>query len=370
MTTAQILIAGLVTLGAGLSFLNALGAWLTPRRRYPDVWLVSCLFVCLALFLMRGVLELTGQLTRYSEFGALQFTWSYLIGPLMYLWFRATVTGGFQLSRRHWLLLAIVLPFLLLDVSAAMQPETHAEYFDTCLLARLTGDSSVNYMRLSAIAAIAVYASNGALFVATLLQLRDLWRVSEMPPRVRLLWIFLAGALVAQPLLLISDLLVWPLLGHAGLAAISLMFAAQYLARIRDPELVQELRATTQRKSYERSAIQGVDAAAARDQLDRLMRDERLYLDEELSLEGLAAELGLSRHQLSGLLNETIGKNFHTYLNEFRVAAACDMLRRERRRSVLSIAHAVGFNSKSSFHSAFQKFTGHTPLQYRAGFSD
>ncbi|MEQ9366696.1 MAG: AraC family transcriptional regulator [Leptospirales bacterium] len=370
MTTAEILIVGLVSLGTGLTALNALGAWLTPERRYPDVWLVSCLFVCLALFLLRGALELSGQLSRFSGFGALQFTWSYLIGPLMYLWFRATVTGGFRPRGRHWLLLAGVLPFLLLDAAAALQPATHAEYFDTCLVARLTGDSTVNYMRLSGIAAIAVYASNGALFVATLLQLRGLWRVSEMPARVRLLWIFLAGALIAQPLLLASDLLVLPLLGHAGLAAISLMFAAQHLARIHDPELVQELRATTQRKSYERSALHGVDAAAARDRLDRLMRDERLYLDEELSLEGLATELGLSRHQLSGLLNETLGKNFHTYLNEFRVAAACEMLRQERRRSVLSIAHAVGFNSKSSFHSAFQKFTGHTPLQYRARTAD
>jgi AraC-like DNA-binding protein len=127
-----------------------------------------------------------------------------------------------------------------------------------------------------------------------------------------------------------------------------------------------ELRRTTRRKSYERSALQNVDIDSARARLDELMRDERLYLDEELSLDSLGAELHLSRHQLSQLLNERIGKNFNEYLNEFRVRDACRMLIEEPERSVLSIAHAVGFNSKSSFHTAFRKFTGRTPLQFRA----
>lgn len=366
MITLNTWLAGIVAFGAGLSLLQAVSAWLDRDRTSPHVWFVSCLFICLALFLARGALELSGNLARHAGFWVMQFSWSYLIGPLLYLWLRSTIQGAYQPGGRSVALMFGGLPFAALDLYILAQPETHAEYLNTCLVSRLGGESSIDYFTLSGWAALAVYATNAAFSVGTLVTLRGLWSGASMPASVRLLWIFLAGALLALPLLLLGDLFVWPRATHLGLIAITMMLAVQHLARLRDPQLVPELRRTTRRKSYERSALQNVDAEAALERLRQLMEEDRLYLDEELSLEGLAEELRMSRHQLSGLLNEKAGKNFHAFLNEYRVAAACAMLRDEPQRSVLSIAHAAGFNSKSSFHSAFQKFTGVTPLQYRA----
>jgi len=52
-------------------------------------------------------------------------------------------------------------------------------------------------------------------------------------------------------------------------------------------------------------------------------------------------------------------------INQYRIKEAKKMLIEESERSVLSIAYAVGFNSKSSFYEAFSRFTGKTPVQYR-----
>ncbi|MCB1305092.1 MAG: AraC family transcriptional regulator, partial [Leptospiraceae bacterium] len=64
-------------------------------------------------------------------------------------------------------------------------------------------------------------------------------------------------------------------------------------------------------------------------------------------------------------LNDYLGTNFYSYLAQFRIREACEMLRSEQERTILSIAYACGFNSKSSFHSAFKKELGMSPGEFR-----
>ena len=96
-----------------------------------------------------------------------------------------------------------------------------------------------------------------------------------------------------------------------------------------------------------------------------IMKEIRPYLDEECSLQQIAEDLEITPHQLSQLINEHLGVNFNAYINRFRIDAACKMLLEEKNRSVLSIAYAIGFNSKSSFYEAFSKNMGLTPKDFR-----
>ncbi|MCR9145080.1 MAG: helix-turn-helix domain-containing protein [bacterium] len=99
--------------------------------------------------------------------------------------------------------------------------------------------------------------------------------------------------------------------------------------------------------------------------LEVLMTEEKCFADEDLDIQRLADLLEIKRHQLSELLNHIIGLDFKSYLNQFRVQEARELLLAEPDRSVLSIAFAVGFNSKSSFHQVFRKFAGVTPTEFR-----
>ena len=99
--------------------------------------------------------------------------------------------------------------------------------------------------------------------------------------------------------------------------------------------------------------------------LDSLMHEERLFCDEDLSLETLAGYMGLRRHQLSELIRTVHNTNFYGYINGLRIQCAREMLIAEPDRSILSIALAAGFNSKSTFNAEFRKRTNLTPGQFR-----
>ncbi|MEL7148342.1 MAG: helix-turn-helix domain-containing protein, partial [Bacteroidota bacterium] len=101
------------------------------------------------------------------------------------------------------------------------------------------------------------------------------------------------------------------------------------------------------------------------ERLQQLMEEEQVYKKPELSLELLASELSVSRHLLSQLLNENLQKGFHQYVNDYRIAEACRILKANQHYSIEAIGHEVGFNSRSSFFAAFKKKVGMTPARFR-----
>ncbi len=88
---------------------------------------------------------------------------------------------------------------------------------------------------------------------------------------------------------------------------------------------------------------------------------------QDLTLGGLASELGITPHQLSQILNERLEKSFSAYVNQYRVMEARELIAKEPDRSLLSVCHAAGFNSKSAFNRAFRQVCGETPQQFRHG---
>lgn len=99
--------------------------------------------------------------------------------------------------------------------------------------------------------------------------------------------------------------------------------------------------------------------------LEKVMTEKAVYKNPDLKLHELSREIQLSGHQLSALLNEHLGKNFTTYINEFRIAEACKMMTTDPRFTLEAIGYEVGFNSKSTFFAAFKKIKGVTPASFQ-----
>jgi AraC-like DNA-binding protein len=118
---------------------------------------------------------------------------------------------------------------------------------------------------------------------------------------------------------------------------------------------------------YERSSLTREQAEQAEKLLLAVMENDRLYLDEDLSLRTLSEKVGLPSAHVSQVLNDRLKKNFYDFVNGFRVEAAKRMLRDPRRRNekILAVAFDTGFASKVAFNRVFKKFAGMTPSAYR-----
>jgi AraC-like DNA-binding protein len=99
----------------------------------------------------------------------------------------------------------------------------------------------------------------------------------------------------------------------------------------------------------------------------RFMTEKEPYLDASLSLHDLSRLTKIPSRELSLAINQELNKHFFDFVNEYRIEKAKQMLTDPDKKeyTVLEILYDVGFNSKSSFNTAFKKHTGYTPTQYR-----
>jgi AraC-like DNA-binding protein len=100
-------------------------------------------------------------------------------------------------------------------------------------------------------------------------------------------------------------------------------------------------------------------------ELQRHMQSAQPWLKIDLTLGELATGINVAPHHLSQIINSEFGKSFASYINEYRVGEACQLLVGDNDKSVLDVALDSGFSSKSSFNASFKKHTGMTPSEYR-----
>lgn len=103
--------------------------------------------------------------------------------------------------------------------------------------------------------------------------------------------------------------------------------------------------------------------------LDSLMREDRLYRLETLSIAALALRVGVPEYRLRRLINGQLGhRNFAAFLNQWRLGdvklALADQTQREV--PISTIALDAGFQSFGPFNRSFKAETGLTPTEFRA----
>ncbi len=110
-------------------------------------------------------------------------------------------------------------------------------------------------------------------------------------------------------------------------------------------------------------SVPGIDGLAHR--LDQLNRENQPYLNPSLTLSDLASMLGTNQTYMSAFINQQLGLNFNDYLNNLRVQHASKLLiNPDNRYSMEQIFEMSGFNSKSTFYTAFKKHAGVSPAAF------
>lgn len=122
-------------------------------------------------------------------------------------------------------------------------------------------------------------------------------------------------------------------------------------------------------KKYQSPVISENEEVAILASLDDYMQSKKVFLDPQLKITDLSRYTKLPRRHISQAINNKLGLNFYQYVNRFRIKEAQRLMAEDgfSRYSMAGIASQAGFNSRSSFYTAFKDQTGCTPAKFNKG---
>jgi len=297
------------------------------------------------------------------------------IGPLLYFYIRSTLEPEFRLGRRHFYSTVVDLfphaasvVYILLLIGGLLNPhvnygfgtflDDYQQYADIPRWLSLSGYLYLSFRYLSRVREAAGPAA--CAWPLTLTRVFSafsiLWLIFLIPyelPRF-------SNALIARldwyPLYLpIVGLIYW--LGVKG-----------YFISYRPVTGLIRGKAgvSVETSAPTRSILSPEIVAPAVEALKKAMEQDRLWLDPELNLGGLARHCGLAPKTLSAVLNQHLDKPFNQLVNEYRIAAfKTRLLQPESRElTIAGLAYDCGFNSLPTFQRAFKSLTGLTPKEF------
>ena len=90
---------------------------------------------------------------------------------------------------------------------------------------------------------------------------------------------------------------------------------------------------------------------------------ENHYMNE-ISVEDMAANLGLNRSYFSKIFKKATQKSPQDFLIQYRINKACELLR-STGMPIVQVAHLVGYNNQFHFTRAFKKLMNLPPQEWR-----
>lgn len=123
---------------------------------------------------------------------------------------------------------------------------------------------------------------------------------------------------------------------------------------------------------YKYSPLTSDMVQVIRNDLLKLLKEDKIYLENTISLDKISELLDIDRYAVSQVINQGFNKNFYELINDYRIDHAITILKEnsELKKSnqkikVIDLVYDCGFNNKVSFYKAFKKRKGMTPKEYR-----
>jgi AraC-like DNA-binding protein len=175
-----------------------------------------------------------------------------------------------------------------------------------------------------------------------------------------------ADASVELPVYIAYPVKVWSLIA----VGIALLFVGYLLYQRKRNARNRHQSAASAKKSseekYKSSRFSEEDCKRLTEQLNKLMAEQKPYINPDLKLSDLAAMLNTSGHTLSYLFNQHLNINYYDYLNDYRIAEFKRLVAQQQSSlyTLSALAEQSGFSSRAAFFRYFKKATGITPNEY------
>ena len=175
---------------------------------------------------------------------------------------------------------------------------------------------------------------------------------------------FLLVLFISVKLFFVHDLGDYIICSYATVTIYALGFQA-----LREKELFQAY--SVDSKKYIKSGLNDELKIEILKKVLDVMEREKYYTNKLISLPDLAKKVNTSANNLSQVLNEKLNTTFFEFIANYRAKEAQDILsdKSNSNLKIEDIAELVGYNSKSAFNTAFKKYTGKTPSDFRKNLS-
>ncbi|MEO6176606.1 MAG: helix-turn-helix domain-containing protein [Flavobacterium circumlabens] len=336
-----------------------------------------------ALFLLITVVDTIEPLFNLmadgpSNLGMLRNTFAFLQIPAFYLYIVSVCYSDFKFKPKH---LAHLLPFLIVNAVLA------ARFYAVDLASKINFINNRQDMIELQFTHILFHLQTAVYIIAVFMLLRKakkLYLENYAGTSVTSYnWLF-QFTIVLTVLYLItlfknifkfSD---YPYISEwikIGLLVFQLLIICWYLFKaLNHPDLFRnidsKLKLVSDIISEEENSELAVNEEVYQEELLKLkmyMTEEKPFLNPSLTIQDVSAAIQIPVRDLSILINHKLEQHFYDFINTYRIENAMTILRDNAKSkvTVLEILYEVGFNSKSSFNTAFKKHTGHTPTDYR-----
>jgi AraC-like DNA-binding protein len=122
---------------------------------------------------------------------------------------------------------------------------------------------------------------------------------------------------------------------------------------------------SAEKVKYKRSSITPDKSEKFFLELTNLMKAKKPFKAYIISLAQLSEMLDLTPSEVSQIINENSRMNFNDFINKYRVEEAKKLFLDHKDWLIKEIMYESGFQSTSTFNSAFKKFTGMSPTKFR-----
>jgi AraC-like DNA-binding protein len=337
--------------------------------------------ILLSLFLLVNAQDSSGLFAHYFLYpkfpglGMLFNSSVFLKLPLLYLYILSVIYSNFKLKKKHlWHLSFWIMNLLVLTPRFFAVDFEEKEAF--LALGKQTPEIITSYILIHL--EIAVYFTMCFIAIkkykSLLLENYSNASLFNYKWLFQLILLYAITAFIAtfKNAFLFAHLETALMFSQTGVSLIALgIITWVVLKALHNPELFRGVNSNLQ--LVRQLVIENTDLVKEEDDINEIvllkkhMNTAEPFLNATLTIDDLASQMEIPTKDLSILINHNLNQHFFDFVNSYRIKKAMQILQDpiNKHLTILEILYDVGFNSKSSFNTAFKKQTHLTPTQYR-----
>ncbi|WP_127131700.1 helix-turn-helix domain-containing protein [Pseudoflavitalea rhizosphaerae] len=354
MNIGQQILFFISALGAFNGILLSLYLFFNPKRRTVPAFLLACLLLAISIRTVKSVFVVFNP-DLPKIFLQIGLSACFLIGPSLYYFIRSGISPVTKIPLSWKIILSSWL-FLLIIGGIIVPYDTNRFAWN-------------NYIAQGIYLQWMVYVlASGYLLVPTIVKFFRKDPITSGSKFLLLVYFAVSFIFIVYLLALTGWVTGIYLSGPISFSFFLYLTIFYYFYNRKVDSLLSAVPVDSPAKT-EKKKIAQEDADLLMEKLNKVIRDKALFKDPNLKLNHLASHVNITPHLLSQLLNDNAGKSFSTYINEFRIEEACYLISTNHRLTFEAIGYEVGYNSKSTFYTAFKKVKDTTPALFKESLS-